>query len=432
MKPRVRTDLRTSQQLRLTVGLTTAIRILRYDASGLARYLDEQAAENPFLRLDHAVPAAGEWLPRWTGVFRPAADGADAAEAAGPPPSLHAHVAGEIRRLFPRGPARDLAEAIAQAMEPSGWLGRPLAAVAAEEGVPLAAAEAVLATLQTIDPPGLFARNLAECLELQAREAGWFDPVVAVLLAHLPLVAQGDTARLARLAGADAGEVAARIRRIRTLNPKPGTAFDAVSVPAHEPDLIATRAPGGVWRVALNRSALPAVGVAAAARGAALAPEARARQAEARALARMVAERGATLLRIGAEIVNRQGAALDRGPAALRPMTMAEVAAAVGLHEATVSRAVAGVSLDTPSGPLWLRRMFTRPLGPAAAPVAAGAVRARLAALVAGEDPARPLSDAALAAALAAEGLPAARRTVAKYREMLGVAPAHLRRRQNR
>lgn len=426
MSNRPRTNLTQRQRLRLTQGLTTAVRILRFDASGLSRYLEEQAAENPHLRLEEASLPAGDWLPRWTGAFGLRGGSAEPDSMAMASPSLSLHVAAEIRRLVPEGRERRLAQALAEALEPTGWLGRPLAEIAAEERVPLREVEAVLRLLHGCEPSGLFARSLAECLELQARDRGIWDEILAVMLANLPLVAAGDVARLARLARSTAEEVQLRFRRIRSLNPKPGAVFDPAPPLPREPDL-AARPDGAGWTVELNRAALPVLAVVAAARGTAT-PAVRRQVSEARSLRRMVAARSETLLRVAGEIVRRQAAALHEGPGSLVPMTMAEVAAALGLHPTTVGRAVAGVSLDTPRGPVWLRRLFTGAAGPD--DIAAGALRARLAALIAAEDPRRPLSDAALAEALAEAGTgPPARRTIAKYRALLGLPPAHLRRR---
>jgi RNA polymerase sigma-54 factor len=433
MTQRQRTELRQTQRLALTLGLSASIRVLRQDASGLTLYLEEQAAENPWLRLDRPAPRPGDWLPRWSQAFAaPVPAGATSVAAADP--SLIAHVLAEIERLVPR-PLRAAAHLMAEALEPSGWLGRPLPALAAEAGLTLPEAERLLSLLQGMDPPGLFARGLAECLTLQCRDAGLLDPTMAVILGRLDLLAAGDLGRLARLAGVGEAEIALRQRRIRTLNPKPGAAFGAAAAPVREPDLIVQAQTDGGWTVALNRSALPAVSVAAADRRPARAEDQSLRQA-ARALCRQVEARSATLHRIGAEMLRRQPGLATRGPVALQPMTMAEVAGALGLHPGTVSRAVAGASVDMPSGTFWLRHLFSAALKPAddgnAGGPAAAALRARLARLVAAEDPAHPLGDAALARALAEGGIAPARRTVAKYRAALAIPPAHHRRQQRR
>jgi RNA polymerase sigma-54 factor len=421
MTQRNRTNLVQTQRLRLTQNLTTAMRLLRFDASGLTRYLEEQAAENPALRLEPPPVAQGDWLPRWQGFLsRGGGVGADAAErVAQAGPSLMAHVSLAIAGMFPGTRARDQAMIMAQALEPSGWLGRPLGDIAAEAGLSLPQAESMLRRLQGIEPAGLFARSLRECLELQLREAGWLDPAMEVVLAHLELVAVGDVAALARRARVTPDDIALRLRRLRGLNPKPGTQFDPGAAPVREPDLIVTHGATG-WQVALNQGALPALAIDRAADAVMV--------RAARGICRQVEARGAALLRIAAEVLRRQGAMLDQGPAALCALTMADVAGALGLHESTVSRAVAGVSIDSPRGTFWLRRLFSPGVGGAEGAPAGAALRARLVDLVAAEDPAAPLSDAELAQHLTPPGgVPPARRTVAKYRAMLGLPPAHRR-----
>lgn len=412
-KPRI--AVTTSQRLHLSLALQSSLRLLKADAAGLTRYLEEQAAENPALQL--APPPPGDWLPRWDSMFRGTEPPPDRAESA--PPSLIAHVTGWIeRQSLPPVEAR-IALALAEALEPSGWLGAPLPRIARETAAPLAQVEAVLARLQMIEPAGLFARNLSECLRLQARAEGQPDPVLLGVIDHLDLVATGDTPRLARKFGVPEPAIIRAIRAIRAMNPKPGAQFDHLSAPIREPDLIARRGDLG-WTVALNRSALPSLSVT---------PGRGQGQGPARALLRLVEARNTTLLRVGQEILRRQEAALDHGAARLVPMTMAEVAAPLGLHESTVSRVVSGTSVDTPRGTLWLRALFSARRGGEDAPtLSAAALRARLADLVAREDRSQPLTDDALARALSAEGAIIARRTAAKYREVQGIPPAHRRR----
>ncbi|MEH6775547.1 MAG: RNA polymerase factor sigma-54 [Cereibacter changlensis] len=428
MKSRQRISIAQTQRLQLNLGLAASIRILTYDASGLTRYLEEQAGENPHLALEPAQAVPGEWLPRWTEALAGLGGrgGASVELAASAAPSLMAHVMQAVDGLFPSGRPRRLAVLLAEALEPSGWLGRPLAEIAAQGGATLPEAEAVLARLQGIEPTGLFARSLAECLRLQAVEEGCLDQTLSCMLAHLDVVAAGEFTRLARICAVTEAEIVARLRLIRGFDPKPGAQFDAGSAAVREPDLIVTRGEEG-WQVALNRSALPSVRVSRPEQRPKT-PQARAAWTQAQSLGRMVESRNATLLRVGREILGRQEAALEAGMTALVPMTMAEVAEAVDLHESTISRVVAGTSVDTPKGTWWLRRLFSGRIGEAGP--SAAALRAALTRLVAAEDPAAPLSDVALTEALAAEGVTLARRTVAKYREMLNIPPASRRRRK--
>lgn len=415
MKSRSRITIQQTQRLTLTASLATSMKILRSDSEGLSRYLEEQAAENPSLVI--ARPINTDWTPRWRSAF--GQDGAQP-EAAAAAPSLAAHAMALVDRLRLQGRNARIAEALVEALEPSGWLGRPVSAIVKATGATTAEVEAVLAQLQAqAEPTGLFARSLAECLRLQAAEAGELDRAMSAVLDRLELVGRGEIDRLAREAALEVDTVRARIGTLRSYDPKPGARFQLLSAPVREPDLIAERGPQG-WTLALNRSSLPALSLA----------EGKGKgRAAARELIRLVENRNATLLTVGQEILSRQEAALNEGSGALVPMTMAEVATAVGLHESTVSRVVAGTAVDTPQGTWWLRAMFTGALhegGPSA-----GALRERLARLVAAEDPADPMSDEDIARALAASGAQIARRTVAKYRAALKLPPAHRRRLRN-
>jgi RNA polymerase sigma-54 factor len=304
-------------------------------------------------------------------------------------------------------------------------------------GIAIAAAESVLTKLQTLEPTGIFARSLAECLKLQAQDAGQYDGPMAGILANLGLLAAGDTARLARLCNCTEAEVIARFGLIRAMNPKPGSDFLPNSAAAlREPDLLARPLKSGRWSVTLNRSGLPDLEVVVKP-GNGMAVD-RAGLSAARALRFALRARNTTLLRVGREIAGRQLAALIQGPGALLPMTMADVATALSLHESTISRVVAGASLDGPRGVWWLRQMFSGARGggggtgpEAAGPqMAAAALRHRIARMIADERPEFPMSDKALTEQLALDtGIIIARRTVAKYRETQGIPPAHRRRR---
>ncbi|MEY3534314.1 MAG: hypothetical protein RI979_2338, partial [Pseudomonadota bacterium] len=358
MSQRQRIVIAQQQRLALNTSLHSAIRLLRSDTAGLTRYLEEQAAENPHLRLSAPEPPApGDWLPRWTGR-------GGAAEPAAAQPSLMAHVVAAIRTLDLTRPAQRIALALVEALEPSGWLGRAPEAVAKELGLPPDEVAAVLERLQGVDPPGLFARNLAECLALQARDMGRLDPEMQLILAHLDLLAEGQTARLARLCGCDEAGVLARFRLIRTMNPKPGTLFSgAAPALGREPDLLARPDAQGRWSLALNRSALPSLSLEPRPERDS-APEAAGQRSAAKAMCNMLQARNETLLRVGQEIALRQKAALVDGPGALVPMTMADLAEVLGLHVSTISRVVAGASMDSPFGVSWLRQMFSGARGP--------------------------------------------------------------------
>ena len=421
--------LKQTQRLALNATLGASIQLLRSDAAGLTRYLEEQAASNPHLRLDPPpAPGLHEWLPRWQGVLH----GGDASnlidQAPDAAPGLMAHVGAAITQLRLTGPESLIADALVNALEPSGWLGQSGASIAAEIGVPVVAVNAVIAKVQTIDPPGLFARSLSECLSLQAAEAGILDEPLRIILQNLDLLANGDVARLAQLCRVSQADVMGRFRLIRSLNPKPGAEFAPMAAGhVREPDLIVRQSAQLGWSVSLNRSSLPDLHVNPDA------PSGSADQlAAARALHRMVNARSATLLRVAAEIVLRQSGAIDFGPAALAPLTMAEIAQAVGMHKSTISRVVNGASIDTPKGSWALRKFFSPAMGGDGAQIlSAAALRHHLARLISLENPASPITDAALAVDLtAATGVPIAHRTVTKYRMDQGIPTASRRKRK--
>ncbi len=424
---RQRIGLTQTQRLQLTPGLQQSIRLLRMEAGGLTRFLEEQAARNPFLVVEEPPALPPGWLPRWGTAFAASRHGESGrSDTAMPAPSLMAHVLTQIRALTCTPCERQIALVLVEALDPSGWLGRPLTELARQANCTPAQAEAVLMSLQRIEPTGLFARSLAECLRLQAQEADQLDPVMQGVLDNLEMVASGQIGALARLCAVPESDVLARLRVIRSFDPKPGAQFDPVSCHTREPDLIVSEGAQG-WEVQLNRSALPTLSVRRP-QGRLTAQAERAAMAEALGLCRIVERRNTTLLRVAREVLQRQTAVLDCGLAGLRPMTLADVAGALDLHESTISRVVAGVSIETPQGTWQLRALF----GPRVGDRSAAAIRAEIAQLVAAENPARPLTDRAIAEALLASGREVARRTVAKYRDMLRIPTAGSRRRLRR
>lgn len=421
---RQRIGLSQSQKLRLNAGLQTSIRMLRMDAGGLTRYLEEQAKGNPFLEVASPEFAKDNWLPRWTSAF--AAEQCGTEDVATPGPSLLGHVLAQIGSVTRSTRERHIALVLAEALEPSGWLGRPVEELARQAGCATGDAEAVLMRLQSIEPTGLFARSLSDCLRLQAREAGRLDEVMERLLDHLDLVATGEIGRLARLCKASEAEILIRLRTVRSFDPKPGAQFDPGSADAREPDLVVNRGPEG-WEVTLNRSALPTLTVVRPVERLQMTAE-RAALASALGLHRMLERRNATLLRVTREVLTLQEQVLEKGLEAMVPLRLADVAAALDLHESTVSRVVAGVSLATPLGTWRLKDLF----GPKVGDTSAATIRADIARLISVENPGSPLTDGQLATALNGAGREVSRRTVAKYREMLRIPTAGVRRRSRR
>ncbi len=422
------------QSLVVTAQLQQAIHLLQLSNQDLARFIEEQSEENPFVELRVKTQTAPLPIaPRggsdtdWDRIGNLAAD---------PGPSLYAHATAEVDRLGLSLVDRQRAEAFLDALEPSGWLGQSLEMIALNGAMTVTEAEHLLTVLQTVEPAGLFARNLAECLRLQAAEQGILSPVFSAVLNNLPKLASADLKGLARVCACELDELRAVLRQLRGLNPKPGAVFDGPVSAVRPPDLIVTRGEDG-WKVDLNRSTLPSVHVrpGEAARSVSRTAEGKVWAEErvnvARWLQRAVEHRNMTTLKVGAEVVKRQAEFLEHGPAHLRPMILREVADAIGVHESTVSRVTQGMLIQTPQGTLPLKTFFNAALGPRGDSAgSAAAVRHRIKQLVANENPECPLSDDTIVEILGKDGIELARRTVAKYRDMLNIPSSVQRRRQ--
>ncbi|MBL3585593.1 RNA polymerase factor sigma-54 [Rhodovulum sulfidophilum] len=423
---------RQTQGLAMTAKMQAALRILQMTAVDLSAYLAEEALENPCLEV--SVPQALRAVPTGVAGSGAGSDFDAVAALASDKPSLYDHVLRQIALAFPDPRLARVAETFAEALEPTGWLGSPPETVAAAAGVPISVAEAVLARLQQFEPAGLFARGLADCLRLQAEDRDMLTWELSVILDNLGMVAEGRIDALAELCDGTPQDVRNALRAIRGLDPKPGLAFAATEPPILPPDLRVIRK-DGTWAVELNRSALPAVKVTEAPEtGRDTAARTYATRARSRAqwLARAVERRHSTLLAAAVCLVRRQGDYLDRGPRHLHPLGTEDVAEELGLHASTVSRAVQHRMIETPRGTVPLRTFFSRAFTPGSGEdgPSQDALIALVGDIVAKENPARPLSDAAIAAEAKAAGFALARRTVAKYRDVLGI-PSSYDRRQN-
>ncbi|MDP4033909.1 MAG: RNA polymerase factor sigma-54 [Pseudorhodobacter sp.] len=433
-----------TRSLTMTTELRHAIGLLRLNNQELAAYAVAFAVGNPHLRLTQAthLTQALNWLDagrlpdelarvpgrEGVGTTDTPSPGNDAESVAAPAEGLHAHVAAQIALLVRDHTQRTVALAYAEALEPSGWLACQPADIAHQCGCSLAIAESVLRQLQQIEPAGLFARSLAECLALQAADQAVLTPAFERLLAHLPLLARGDLGQLAQICGCSAETLAQMLRVLRAMDPKPGAQFDPGPDPVHEPDLIVRRE-AGRWLVELNRSTLPEIEVRDDIEVQAGAGDDPLRAA--RWLQRAVLRRNATTLRIGVEVVRRQAGFLRDGPARLQPLSFADIAGATGLHVSTVSRVTAGLMVATPRRTLLLRDFFSAALRGSSgeAGVATATLLHELHQLIGHENPAAPLSDAAIVRHFHSRGITVARRTVAKYRAELHLAGSAARKR---
>jgi RNA polymerase sigma-54 factor len=318
-----------------------------------------------------------------------------------------------------------------------GYLTAPLLDIANRLGVPLARVEGVLGIVQTFDPTGVGARDLAECLALQAREADRYDPCMARLIDNLDLLARGDLGRLRRLCNVDDEDLADMIRELRAYDPKPGCRYGGEPAQSVVPDLFIARRKDG-WGIEINAATLPRVlvnrsyYVELSAAGGDRASKAWLSDmlASANWLVKALDQRQRTIIKVATEIVKQQEAFFLHGVAHLKPMTLRQVADAIEMHESTVSRVTSNKYLSCARGLYELKYFFTSAIQSADGgdAVSANAVKAALKALIAAEGD-KILSDDTLVELLNGRGFDIARRTVAKYREALGIGSSVQRRR---
>ena len=322
---------------------------------------------------------------------------------------------------------------------PAGRLTAAPADIAAAMNLPLERVEDVRHRMMTFDPVGLFARDLAECLAAQLREKNRLDPAMQTLLANLPLLAQRENRKLMAICGVDAEDLTEMIAEIRALDPKPAATYDSVPAPPVVPDLLMRQNPDESWTIELNPDTMPRVLVNERFY-ARIAPHAKKeervflseRLASANWLVRSLQQRAQTIIKVAAEIVRQQDGFLRYGVSHLRPLILRDIAAAVELHESTVSRVTANKYIATPRGLYELKYFFTAAIHSSTGGEShsAEAVRHRIRALIDAEQPNDIVSDDTLVTLLRKEGVDIARRTVAKYREALRIPSSVQRRRE--
>lgn len=443
----IRNAFQTTQtrSLAMTAHLRHAIGLLRLGNLALGEHIASLASSNPYIMIGQtrSTSALRNWLdllmskpgpgepegPMSSSLGSAAQSSGDSADAiqnaTAPQAGLLQHVFTQIGLLFRDPEDMRVAYAFAEALEPSGWLSCGHRDIAGLCGCTPEHAAAVLARLQQIEPPGLFARSLAECLRLQAVDLDILTADFAQLLDNLPVLARGDTEHLTKLCGCDDDRLQQMIRQLRGLTPKPGAAFDD-ALPITEPDLIITRGRNG-WLVDLNRSTLPTIEV----RNPPGVSESDQLLRDARLLQRAVTRRNVTTLRIAEAVVAAQDGFLRHGAARIKPLSFADVAERIGVHRSTVSRVTSGLLVAAPRGTVRFRDFFSAAFassGPEPR-VATGSIQHALGALIAAEDPLTPLRDEDIAQHFHNLGIPLARRTVAKYRGQLRIPASSKRKR---
>ncbi len=484
-----RLDLRLGQALVMTPQLRQAIQLLQFSNLEVQAWIEQELERNPLLERDdrpgehtpaapapeetppladarEAVAAAGE-VPldadfgnvydaggAADGGYTPGAGGGavgrggrsdfeedarDVEDLAVERRSLREHLAEQLRLSVADPTDRLIGACLLAGLDPAGRLALDLDALAGSLGCGRARIEAVLGRMQRFDPPGVLARSLRECLEIQLRELNRYDPAMAALLDNLDLLARRDMRALMAACEVDAEDLADMIAELKRLDPKPGAAFEAEPATTVVPDVLMRRTGDGGWLVELNPETLPRV-LANGAYYARVSAGAKSREektfiaehwANATWLVKSLAQRASTILKVAAEIVRQQDAFFRHGITHLRPLILRDIATAVALHESTVSRVTANKYIATPRGTLEMKFFFTTAIsGTAGESHSSESVRHRIRELIAAEHPDAVLSDDQIVTILRREGVDIARRTVAKYREGLGIPSSVQRRRE--
>jgi RNA polymerase sigma-54 factor len=467
-------QLRLGQQLTMTPQLQQAIRLLQLPTIELQAHIRELLESNVMLEQDEDTESGtyeqlsnSETAPEttapseespvevvddgWTDqsvgpAENPWSGGDDDrqqefADASGQ--SLRDHILWqlELARLGPRELA--IGRAVIDAINDDGYLSEPLDVIGAslkpELDPSVEEVEQVLAIVQLFDPSGIGARTVSECLLLQLEqlELGTTGLVTAKAIArhHLELLAERELTSLRRELRTSDEDLDAAVALVRACHPRPGSIVAGSAAEYVVPDVFVRRTPRG-WSVEINAATLPRVRLnqsyATLVGRSSSHASMRTQLQEARWLLKSLEIRNDTLTKVARSIVERQAEFLDHGEEFMRPMILRDIAEAIGMHESTVSRVTSGKYMHTPRGVFELRYFFSSQVEASdGSGTSSTAIRAKIRKLIREEDPIAPLSDSRIAEILSGEGIPVARRTVAKYRETMGLAPSNERKRVN-
>jgi RNA polymerase sigma-54 factor len=481
-----RLDIRQSQSLVLTPQLTQAIRLLQLSNLELEAVIAEEMAKNPLLEASsaddeggageapgpEAVDLDGEPVERGADELMVSADatsdqpldfdwnsealetdsftdvivssgsgdddGPDFERMEYAADSLAEHLQNQLHGAS--GPVGDLARAIAEMLDETGYLTVPIRDIAEMTGAPTATVEQALALVQELDPAGVGARNLAECLALQAKAADRYDPAMARLIDNLDLLAKGRMADLKRICAVDDEDLADMVRELRAYDPKPGCQFSAKGMQTVSPDVFIRRLRTG-YAVELNQATLPRLLVNRRYyQELKSGPNDKASRAwlseclaSASWMVKALDQRARTIVKVVSEIVKRQQGFFETGVVAMKPMTLREVAEAIEMHESTVSRVTSNKYLLCDRGLFELKYFFSSGVSSTDGEgegASAEAVKAAIRDVIDRET--EVLSDDAIAGLLKQRGFDCARRTVVKYREAMGIGSSVQRRRQRK
>jgi len=481
-----RLELRQSQSLVMTPQLQQAIKLLQMSQIELTGFIEAELEQNPFLerkegeqeapaptvdqndavstfeKAQDAIdaeqsdvdPEAGpnermaasastqDWGSGSGGGSGGGEDGLSAIDLARAQISLSDHLDAQIALMGLSANDTFIARHMVGHLDAAGYLATPLSEIAEAMAVTEQSLEDLVLRLQGLEPYGVFARSLQECLAIQLKEKNRLDPAMQAFIDNLELIAKRDFQKLERICGVSLEDVSDMLDEIRALNPKPGILYGEPTQQPPEPDILITQDSHGAWLIELNPSTLPRLIVnenyyATVSKTARQKDEKEfmsERFNDANWLVRTLDQRARTILAVAKEIVRQQDGFLTYGVRYLRPLNLKTVAEAIEMHESTVSRVTTNKTLSCPRGVFDLKYFFTASIASSSGGDAhsAEAVRDRIKELIERETPEDILSDEALVAILQKDGIDIARRTVAKYRESLGILSSAKRRREKK
>lgn len=358
-------------------------------------------------------------------------------------PNLREHLEQQARLAFRKSSDLAIAAALISALDSAGRISDTPETIAASLGIPVARVERIRKTMMRFDPTGLFALNLAECLEVQLAEKNRLDPAMTALLENLDLLARRETRALCEVCGVDMEDLTDMVAEIRRLAPKPAAQYDSEPLRPLVPDVLmrpmpveANGAPD--WIIEINPETMPKLAI----RRGFYARISTSGSRETRSflneqfqsatwLMKALEARSHTILRVSAAIIRHQDGFFRHGISHLKPLTLRDISTDVELHESTVSRVTSNKSIATPRGIFDLKFFFTTALSGTDGQIhSAETVRRRIQTLISNENPRFILSDDAVVSTLQKEGIDIARRTVAKYREALRIPGSAQRKRE--
>ncbi len=491
-------EMRQGQQLVMTPQLQQAIRLLQLSNLELTEFVDSELERNPLLEreeqsapaknVEEPAPSGGEasdesWLDlrkpvedhaggldadfgnvfqapgtgepdnggamsgmSWANVTQRmhnhGDDGGDLESIAAGEVSLRTHLSDQLPLLLQSPIERLIGQYLVDLIDEAGYIQTSIESLAERLGAPLELVEGALTKLQTLEPPGIFARSLAECLALQLKEQNRYDPLMARLLDNLDLLANRNLSGLKKAVGCDMDDLIDMIQEIKRLNPKPGLKFGSVQMQPVVPDVLVRSASDGGWHVELNSDTLPRVLINRSYYTRISKTAANEKDKDylleclqtANWLVKSLDQRARTILRVAEQIVRQQDGFFVHGVQYLRPLNLKTIADAISMHESTVSRVTSNKYIATPRGIFELKYFFTSSIASSSDGEAhsSESVRYRIKQMIDAERADDVLSDDQLVDRLKGECVDIARRTVAKYREALRIPSSVQRRRDKR